>query len=106
MVQALSLWLVVAGLLGAGLFNAIGTSKTQDDFARWGYPPWWSYLTGGLEIMSATLIALPASRIVGLTLAAIIIAAAALTVLRHRDVLHLLPLGLFAALIALAAISP
>jgi DoxX-like protein len=106
MMHALSIWFVIVGFLGAGFFNAIGTSGTQSDFARWGYPPWWSYLTGGLEIMSAVLIALPASRIIGLTLAATIIAAAVLTVLRHRDVLHLLPLGLFAALIALAAISP
>jgi len=53
----------------AGLFNAIGTSGTQSDLARWGYPRWWSTLTGGLEIMNAVLIALPLSRIVGLTLA-------------------------------------
>ena len=102
MVHALSLWLLVAGFFGAGLFNAIGTSATQSNFARWGYPRWWSFLTGGLEIMSAVLIALPASRIVGLALGAAIIAAAVLTVLRHRDFSHLVPLGVFVALIALA----
>ena len=56
--------------------------------------------------MSAVLIALPVSRIVGLTLGAAIIAAAILTVLRHRDFLHLVPLGVFVALTALAATSP
>jgi len=105
-VHASSIWLLVAGFLGAGLFNTIGTSGTQSDFARWGYPRWWSILTGGLEVMSAVLIALPLSRIVGLTLGAIIIAAAVLTVLRHRDFLHLVPLSVFVALIALAATSP
>ena len=80
-----STWLLVAAFFGAGVFNAIGTSGRQSDFARWGYPRWWNIFTGGLEIMSAVLIVLPVSRIVGLTLGAAIIAAAVLTVLRHRD---------------------
>ena|SRR5215471_4577167 len=105
MVHALSIWLLVAGFFGAGLFNAIGTPRTQSDFARWGYPWWWSMFTGGVEIMSAVLIALPVTRIVGLTLGAVIIAAAVLTVLRHRDFSHLVPLGVFVALIALAETS-
>jgi DoxX-like family len=105
MVHTLSIWLLVAGFFGAGLFNAIGTPATQSDFARWGYPRWWSRFTGGLEIMSAVLIALAVGRIVGLALGAIIIAAAVLTVLRHREFSHLVPLGVFVTVIALAAIS-
>jgi DoxX-like family len=105
MVHALSIWLLVAAFLGAGVFNAIGTAGTQSDFARWGYPRWWNILTGGLEVISAVLIALPVSRIFGLSLGAIIIAAGVLTVLRHRDFSPLAPLGVFAALIALAATS-
>jgi hypothetical protein len=104
-VHALSIWLLVAGFLGAGVFNAIGTTGTQSDYARWGYPRWWNIFTGGLEIISAVLIALPASRIVGLTLGAAIIAAAVLTVLRHRDFSHLVPLGVFVAVIAVAVTS-
>jgi len=46
MVHAVSIWLLAAAFLGAGLFNAIGTSTTQSDFARWGYPAWWNVLTG------------------------------------------------------------
>jgi hypothetical protein len=102
MVHALSIWLLVAGFFGAGLFNAIGTPATQSDFGRWGYPRWWGRFTGGLEMMSAVLIALPVSRIVGLALGAVIIAVAVLTVLRHREFPHLVPLGVFVALIALA----
>ena len=104
MIHTVSIWLLVAGFFGAGVFNAIGTPGTQSDFARWGYPRWWHFLTGGLEIISAALIALPASRIVGLSLGAVIIAAAVATVLRHRDFSHLVPLGVFAAVIALAGI--
>ena len=100
-----STWLLVAAFFGAGVFNAIGTSGRQSDFARWGYPRWWNIFTGGLEIMSAVLIVLPVSRIVGLTLGAVIIAAAVLTVLRHHDFSHLVPLGVFVALIAIAETS-
>ena len=105
MVHALSIWLLVAGFFGARLFNAIGTPGTQSDFTRWGYPRRWNILTGGLEIMSAVLIALAVSRIVGLALGAVIIAAAVFTVLRHRDFTHLVPLSVFVALIALAETS-
>src|ERR1700761_852252 len=103
MVDALATWLLVTGFFGAGLFNAIGTAATRRDFARWGYPRWWGPFTGGLEIVGAVLIALPASRGIGLALGAAIIAAAVVTVLRHRDFSHLVPLTVFAALIACAA---
>src|SRR5215469_7453239 len=103
MVHALAIWLLVACFFGAGLFNAIGTPATRSDFARWGYPRWWNSLTGGLEMATAVLIAFPVGRVVGLALGTLIIAAAVLTVLRHREFRHLMPLGVFVALIALAA---
>ena len=96
-------WLLVAAFVGAGLFNAIGTRATQDDFARWGYPPWWCRVTGGLEIVSAALIALPASHGAGSALGAVIITVAIVTVLRRREFSHGAPLGVFAALLVLAA---
>jgi len=105
MVHILSIWLLVAAFFGAGLFNAIGTQKTRSDFARWGYPRWWGIVTGGLEMLSAVLIALPVTRIPGLVLGAVIMAAAVLTVLRHRDFSHLVPLTVFVALIAVAGFS-
>ncbi|MGZ2379091.1 hypothetical protein ELH91_04140 [Rhizobium leguminosarum] len=105
MVHDLSIWFLVAAFSGAGLVNAIGTSGTRSDFARWGYPRWWGIVTGALEILSAVLIALPVSRIVGVALGAVIIAAAVFTVLRHRDHAHLAPLSVFVTLIAVAGIS-
>ena len=103
MLHTLSIWLSVAAFLGAGLFNAIGTSGTQRDFVRWGYPARWCRVTSGLEILSGALIALPAGRGVGTALGAIIIATAIVTVLRRREFSHTAPLGVFAALLVLAA---
>jgi DoxX-like family len=105
MIHAVSMWLTVAAFFGAGVFNAVGTAATREGFVRWGYPGWWHWVTGGLEILSAILIALPTGHAAGLALGAIIIVAASLTVLRHREYRHLAPLGVFLALIALTAFS-
>ncbi len=104
MPHTVSIWLLAFAFCGAGLFNAIGTAATQSDFVRWGYPRWWCRVTGTLEVAIAGLIILPVTREVGLAAGAIIIAAAALTVLRHRELPHLAPLGLFAALLVLAQV--
>ena len=106
MLHNIVVWLLVVAFFGAGLFNAIGMRATQDDFARWGYPRWWCRVTGGMEIMGAALIALPTGRSAGMALGAIIIAAAIVTVLRRREFSHTAPLGVFAALLVLAAATP
>jgi hypothetical protein len=100
-----AIWLLVAGFFGAGVFNALAAPATQGSFVRWGYPSWWCRLTGGLEMASAVLIALPVSRETGLMLGAVIVAAAILTVLRYREFAHLAPLSAFVALLALAELS-
>ena len=105
MLNMVSIWLLVAALAGAGLFNAIGRRATRDGFVRWGFPAWWGHVTGGMEILAAVLIALPVARAFGLILGAAILAAALLTVLRHRDYKHLPPIGLFVVLMGLAAFS-
>ena len=103
MLHDIVVWLLGAAFFGAGLFNTIGTRATQDDFARWGYPRWWCRVTGGIETLSTALIALPAGRGIGMVLGALIITAAIITVLRRREFSHTAPLGVFAALLVLAA---
>jgi uncharacterized membrane protein YphA (DoxX/SURF4 family) len=92
---ALALAFVVAGLV-----NAIGTAATRRDFARWGYPAWWGRLTGLVEIGAAALIAFPATHAIGAMMAAAVLLVATITVVRHRDYAHLVPLAVFAALLA------
>jgi hypothetical protein len=64
-----------------------------------GYPAWWCRVTGGLEMVTALLIALPATRLMGVILGAVIVLVAVVTVVRHRDLSHLAPLGVFATLL-------
>jgi hypothetical protein len=61
-------WLLILAFLGAGVVNAAGSAKIKDDFVRWGYPRWWNLVTGGLEVLVAVLIAMPAARVAGLGL--------------------------------------
>ena len=105
MLHTVSIWLVVLAFFGAGLFNAIGTSATKNDFVRWGYPAWWCRVTGGLEMATAISIAIPVTRRAGLILGAVIITAAVLIVLLRREYSHLAPLSLFVALLVLAAVA-
>lgn len=105
MLHLLSCYLVAAVFFGAGVFNAIGTTATRDSFVRWGYPAWWCRLTGGLEVTTAAFIVFPATHAAGSLLGTVVVAAAALTVLMHRDFSHLLPVGLFVALLAVAGLT-
>ena len=97
----LALLLAVA-LFGAGAFNLAGGASVKQGFVRWGFPPWWNLVTGGLELLAALLLAVPATRLAGLLLGSAILLAAVGTVLRHRDYGHLPP-GI--ALTTLAAID-
>ena len=95
MLHTIFIWLVVAGFAGAGLVNAIGPTAQQESFVRWGYPRWWCRSTGLLELATAALVAFPATQTAGLFVGAIIMAAAAFTVVRHREFSHLVPIGIF-----------
>ncbi|WP_174292662.1 DoxX family protein [Sphingomonas bacterium] len=103
MLHVVASWTAAVAFLVAGAVNLRGSPAVRRDLVRWGYPAWWGGVTGGLEIGIAVLLCLPATRIAGLILGAIVIVVATLTVLRHRDVSHLMPLGTFAVLLGLAA---
>lgn len=96
-------WLLSAAFTAAGLFNALATPATQSNFVRWGYPAWWCRVTGGLEILTAILVATPATHAAGLILGAVILAAAAATIVRHREYSHLVPIAGFAVLLLMAS---
>jgi hypothetical protein len=95
--------LLATAFASAGVFNVIATSTTRSNFVRWGYPAWWRRVTGGMEISAAILVAIPETRAAGLVLCALILAAAALTILRHREFSHLAPIGCFAVLLLMAS---
>jgi hypothetical protein len=105
MLHTISIWLAVAAFAGVGLVNAAGRAAQRDSFVRWGYPVWWCRVTGVLELAVAIMIAVPSSRSAGLLLGAAIMVAAAATVVRHREFSHLMPIGIFFALLLLVGVA-
>ncbi len=94
-------WLLTLAFLGTGVVNAAGSAAIKGNFVRWGYPRWWNVVTGGLEVLVAALIAMPAARFAGLVLGAAICVAAVATVVRYKDYGHVAPGVVLTALSAL-----
>ena len=94
-------WLLALAFAGAGVVNVAGSAATKASFVRWGYPSWWNLVTGGLELLAAALIAIPAVRVAGLGLGGAICVAAVATVVRHKDYGHVAPALVLTALSAL-----
>ena len=51
--------------LGAGGSKLAGAQMHVENFARWGYPAWFQYVTGLIEVLGALMIFLPSTRFHG-----------------------------------------
>jgi uncharacterized membrane protein YphA (DoxX/SURF4 family) len=61
---------IIAGLLtlaflGSGATKLLGMEPMPEQFQGWGYPIWFMYLTGLIEVGCAALVAIPKTRLVG-----------------------------------------
>lgn len=80
-------WLLAAFFIVGGLGNIFATEAIQADYARWGYPAWFHYVTGLLELVAAGLL-VTSTRRLGASLAAAVMIGAAGTVLLHGEWAH------------------
>ncbi|MCB5190433.1 DoxX family protein [Methylobacillus arboreus] len=74
-------------LIGA-IGNIFASEQIAADYARWGYPDWFHYVTGSLELITAILLALKPLRFWGAALGTAIMGGAAATVLLHGEYAH------------------
>jgi uncharacterized membrane protein YphA (DoxX/SURF4 family) len=70
------------GIAGAAKF--FSAAHWQDYFANWGYPRWFAFVTGALEVTGAILTFMPRFALYGASLLAAIMAGAAVTLQLHR----------------------
>lgn len=86
--KAFLAFLLAAFFLIGAVGNIILPPEIAADYARWGYPSWFHYVTGSLELITAILLAIKALRFWGAALGSAVMMAAAGTVLLHGEFTH------------------
>lgn len=81
-------WLLAAFFVFGGIGNIFASESILTDYQRWGYPSWFHYITGVLELAAAALIAMRSTKLAGAALASLVMLAAAGTVLAHGELTH------------------
>lgn len=85
MLEAVMTWLLAALFTVGAVINALGPRRIREDYARWGYPKSFRFVTAVLELTVATLLLFPGARFAGALLGATIMAAAVATTVRYRE---------------------
>lgn len=83
-VQTLT-WALAAFFALGFVINTFAVKKVGPEYQRWGYPDWFHFVTGGLELLVALLLPVTATRLCGVTLGGAIMLAAIATVVYHRE---------------------
>lgn len=84
-------YLVAAVFLVGTLVNLVAPGSIREQYAGWGYPRWFHFVTAGLEAVACALILIPSMRTAGLALGILIMLAAIGTLVRARQYPHILP---------------
>lgn len=88
MLRGLVAWGLVAFFLVGGVVNIVPPESVTADYARWGFPDWFHHVTGMLELGAAFLLLRLSTRRAGALLAALVMAAALVTVLINGEYDH------------------
>lgn len=83
-VQGLT-WALAAFFTLGFVINTFAVKLIGPEYERWGYPDWFHFVSGGLELVVALLLPAMTTRPFGIALGAAIMAAAMATVIYHRE---------------------
>ncbi|OKO74421.1 DoxX family protein [Bradyrhizobium sp. NAS96.2] len=90
-------WRQVSALALAAFFvvgslsNIFAPGSIYEEYLRWGYPHWFHFVTGSLELTAAVLLAKARTRLWGAALGCAVMLAALATVTLHDEYGHGLP---------------
>ena len=99
-----ALWVVLGAMfIMAGGAKLMGSHSQVEHFAQWGYPLWFLYLTGLIEVGGGICLFIPRTQFYGIVILSITMIGAALTHLRaHEMNAFPVPLVLLGLLVTLA----
>ena len=95
--QVLPLALAAFFVVGA-LSNLIAPHSIYEEYLRWGYPHWFHFVTGSLELTTAVLLARAPTRLLGSALGCAVMLAALGTITIHGEYARVAPPMVVAAL--------
>ena len=102
----ISSWALAAFFVIGAFANLFPSVQTAENYARWGYPVWFHYVTGVLELITVFMLISSKTRIIGILLVVGIMVSAIATVLFHGETGHaLLPFIVLCVAAALAFVS-
>lgn len=85
--QVLALALAAFFVVGS-LSNIFAPGSIYEEYLRWGYPHWFHFVTGSLELTTAVLLARARTRLWGSALGCTVMLAALATVTLHGEYEH------------------
>jgi DoxX-like family len=88
--QILPLALAAFFVVGS-LSNIFAPGSIYEEYLKWGYPRWFHYVTGSLELTAAILLFRAPTRLLGSALGCTFIFAALATVIIHGEYGHAVP---------------
>ena len=81
-------WALAAFFVAGSLGNLFAPRSIYEEYLKWGYPHWFHFVTGSLELTAAVLLARAPSRLWGAVLGCTIMSAALGTVIMHGEYAH------------------
>jgi hypothetical protein len=96
------LWVLAAFFALGAIGNIFASESILADYERWGYPSWFHYITGLVEL-TVSLLLITRFRMWGALLGSLIMASAVATVLFHGEYPRAIPPLVTLALCLLAA---
>src|ERR1700728_274028 len=90
-------WRRVSALALAAFFvvgslsNIFAPGSIYEEYLKWGYPHWFHFVTGSLELATAVLLARASTRLLGSALGCTVMLGALATVTLHGEFGHAMP---------------